>query len=173
MCTRQEVVAATKLGEMGTMVTQTHWRTLATFGQYLLPLMCVAGAGILAWHRQARRKLIADVGQRKAADALDGMSWREFENMLVGEAFRLQGYGILETGGGGADGGVDLVLSKGTEKYLCSMQAVEGFQGRCGRGARTLRRHGGQGRSRRLGSDLGAVHRRCSWLRQRAQSETH
>jgi len=117
----QEVVAATKLGEMGTMVTQTLWKTLATFGQYLLPLICVAGAGISAWRRQARRKLIADVGQSKAADALDGMNWREFE-MLVGEGFRLQGYRVVETGGGGADGGVDLVLSKpgtnGGEKFL-------------------------------------------------------
>src|SRR5574340_1279543 len=72
------------------MVTQTLWKTLATFGQYLLPLICVAGAGISAWRRRARRKLIADVGQNKAADALDGMSWREFE-ILVSEAFRLQG----------------------------------------------------------------------------------
>lgn len=123
----QEVVAATKLGEMGTMVTQTLWKTLATFGQYLLPLICVAGAGISAWRRQARRKLIADVGQSKAADALDGMNWREFE-MLVGEAFRLQGYGVLETGGGGADGGVDLVLSKGTEKYLVQCKQWKAFK---------------------------------------------
>lgn len=123
----QEVVAATKLGEMGTMVTQTLWKTLATFGQYLLPLICVAGAGISAWRRQGRRKLIADVGQSKAADALDGMNWREFE-MLVGEAFRLQGYGVLETGGGGADGGVDLVLSKGTEKYLVQCKQWKAFK---------------------------------------------
>ena len=45
----QEVVASVKPGEMGTMVTQTLWKTLATFGQYLLPLICVAGAGISAW----------------------------------------------------------------------------------------------------------------------------
>ena len=37
------------------------------------------------------------------------MSWREFE-MLVGEAFRVQGYSVVETGGS-ADGGVDVVLS--------------------------------------------------------------
>lgn len=123
----QEVVTAVKPGEMGTMVTQTLWKTLATFGQYLLPLICLAGAGISAWRRQTRRKLIADVGQSKAADALDGMSWREFE-MLVGEAFRLQGYGVLETGGGGADGGVDLVLSKGTEKFLVQCKQWKAFK---------------------------------------------
>lgn len=123
----QEVIAAVKPGEMGTMVAQTLWKTLATFGQYLLPLICVAGAGMSAWRRQARRKLIADVGQSEAADALNGMNWREFE-ILVGEAFRLQGYGVLETGGGGADGGVDLVLSKGTEKYLVQCKQWKAFK---------------------------------------------
>lgn len=123
----QEVVAAVKPGETGAMVTQTLWKTLATLGQYVLPLICLAGAGISAWRRQARRRLIADVSQSNAADALDGMSWREFE-MLVGEAFRLQGYGVLETGGGGADGGVDLVLSKGTEKYLVQCKQWKAFK---------------------------------------------
>lgn len=123
----QEVVVAVKQGEMGAMVTQTLWKTLATFGQYLLPLICAAGAGISAWRRRERRTLIADVGQSKAADALDGMSWREFE-MLVGEAFRLQGYRVVETGGGGADGGVDLVLSKGTEKYLVQCKQWKAFK---------------------------------------------
>ncbi len=123
----QEVVAAVKPGEMGAMVTQTLWKALATFGQYLLPLICLAGAAMSAWRRRERRNFITDVGQSKAADALDGMDWREFE-MLVGEAFRLQGYGVLETGGGGADGGVDLVLSKGTEKYLVQCKQWKAFK---------------------------------------------
>jgi restriction system protein len=42
--------------------------------------------------------------------------------MLVGAAFRLQGYQVAETGGGGADGGVDLALShrwkNGSETWL-------------------------------------------------------
>lgn len=123
----QEVVAATKPGEMGTMVTQTLWKTLATFGQYLLPLICVAGAGISAWRRRERRKFIADVGQSEAVDALGGMNWREFE-MLVGEAFRLQGYQVVETGGGGADGGVDLVLSKRTEKFFVQCKQWKAYK---------------------------------------------
>ena len=59
--------------------------------------------------------------QSKASDALDGMGWREFE-MLVGEGFRLQVYGVVETGGGGPVGGIDLRLSRscknGSEKFL-------------------------------------------------------
>jgi restriction system protein len=123
----QEVVAAVKPSEMGAMVTQTLWKTLATFGQYLLPLICVAGAGMSAWRRRERRKLIADVGQSKAANVLDGMNWREFE-MLVGEAFRLQGYQVVETGGGGPDGGIDLVLSKHTEKFFVQCKQWKAFK---------------------------------------------
>jgi restriction system protein len=49
--------------------------------------------------------------QSDSADALNGMTWQQFEQ-LVGEAFRLQGYTVAEIGGGGADGGVDLVLTQ-------------------------------------------------------------
>jgi restriction system protein len=123
----QEVVVAVKPGEMGTMITQSLWKTLATFGQYLLPLICMTGAGMSAWRRRERRKLITDVGQNKAANVLDGISWREFE-MLVGEAFRLQGYQVVETGRGGPDGGVDLVLSKHTEKFFVQCKQWKAFK---------------------------------------------
>lgn len=97
------------------------WRGLATAGQYLVPIICLAGAGVSAFRRKQRSDLVTDVAQVNAAGALDGMSWREFE-MLVGEGFRLQGYQVAEMGGGGADGGVDLVLTRpgrnGAEKFL-------------------------------------------------------
>ena len=63
----------------------------------------------------------------KGADALNGMSWREFE-LLVGEAFRLQGYTVTELGGAGADGGVDLVLRKGNEKFLVQCKQWKAFK---------------------------------------------
>jgi restriction system protein len=117
----QVVVVPTQIGQMSTMVGQTLWKTFASIGQYLLPLICLAGAGISAWRRQERKKLVVDVAQSQASDALDGMTWREFE-MLVGEGFRLQGYKVVESGGGGPDGGIDLVLTKpgknGGEKFL-------------------------------------------------------
>ena len=81
--------------------------------------------------RRARQNLVTDVARSKATDALDGMSWREFE-MLVGEGFRLQGYQVVETGGGGADGGVDLVLTKtgknGGEKFLVQCKQWRAFK---------------------------------------------
>ena len=112
-----EIVAVAQPGQMGVMVTHSIWKGLATAGQYALPLICLAAAVLSAWRRHERRTLVSDVTQSKAAGALDGMTWREFE-MLVGEAFRLQGYQVTETGGGGADGGIDLALSRGGEKFL-------------------------------------------------------
>ena len=117
----QVVVPTAQPGQVSAMVAQTLWKTLASIGQYVLPALCLAGAGMSAWRRKERKNLVIDVMQCEASDALDGMSWREFE-MLVGEGFRLQGYQVAETGGGGADGGVDLVLRKtgetSGEKFL-------------------------------------------------------
>jgi restriction system protein len=117
----QQVGASAQPGQVGALVTQTLWKTLAGVGQFILPILCLGGAGMSAWRRRVRQNIVTDVAQNKATDALDGMSWCELE-MLVGEGFRLQGYQVVETGGGGADGGVDLVLTKpgknGGEKFL-------------------------------------------------------
>ncbi len=78
-------------------------RAIASGGQYVLPLICVAGAGLSAWRRRERGTLMQNVVQSDSADALNGMSWQQFEQ-LVGEAFRLQGYTVAEAGGGAEDG---------------------------------------------------------------------
>ena len=41
----QAVLASMLPGQMGAILTQTLWKTLATFGQYLLPVICLGGAG--------------------------------------------------------------------------------------------------------------------------------
>ena len=50
-------------------------------------------------------------------ESIRAMSWREFET-LVGEAYRRQGYEVEETGGGGADGGIDLILHGKSQKTI-------------------------------------------------------
>jgi restriction system protein len=114
-------------GQVGELMVRSVGAALAGFGQYVVPLICLSGAGVSAWRRHRRRTLISNTAQAKGADALDGMSWREFE-MLVGEAFRLQGFGVSETGGGGPDGGVDLVLSKGTEKFFVQCKQWKAYK---------------------------------------------
>lgn len=89
----------------------------ASIGRYLVPFICLLGAGMSAWRRAKRRSLVKDVTRNDAVGAVARMSWREFE-MLVGEAFRLDGYRVVETGGAGADGGVDLELHRGSETFL-------------------------------------------------------
>ena len=107
-------------------MVQSFWRGLATAGQYFVPILCLAGAAMSAYRRHQRQALVANAGSGKAADALDGISWQEFE-ILVGEAFRLQGYQVAETGGAGPDGGVDLVLRKGGEKFLVQCKQWKAF----------------------------------------------
>ncbi|ASK98518.1 restriction endonuclease [Xanthomonas campestris pv. merremiae] len=54
---------------------------------------------------------------RTTLESLAAGGWRQFEQ-LVGEAFRRQGYSVEETGLGGADGGIDLMLRKDGRRTL-------------------------------------------------------
>jgi restriction system protein len=123
----QPAAVAAQSGQIGTVMTQSIWRGLATAGQYTLPMIFLVGAGLSAWRQRERSQLVENVTAGKAADVLDGMSWQQFER-LVGEAFRLQGYRVMETGGGGADGGVDLVLNKDGEKHLVQCKQWRAFK---------------------------------------------
>lgn len=123
----QPIATAAQPGQVGAMVTQTIGRTLVSIAQYVLPIICLGGAAMSAWRRRERKQLIGSVARSEVADALDGMSWQQFER-LVGEGFRLQGYGVLETGGGGADGGIDLMLNKDGEKYLVQCKQWRAFR---------------------------------------------
>ena len=114
-------------GQMAGLVVRAFWKGLANIGQYLVPLLCLFGAAASALRRRHRRQLASQVVQSDAATALDGMSWREFE-LLVGEAFRLQGYKVLELGGAGPDGGVDLVLMRGKEKFIVQCKQWKAFR---------------------------------------------
>jgi len=64
-----------------------------------------------AWRKGALLERQKDIGTLRA------IGWQEFEE-LVGEAYRRKGYAVTESGGGGADGGVDLILKKEHEKIL-------------------------------------------------------
>jgi restriction system protein len=120
-------VTAIQPGQVSHLMTQTVIAGLATAGQYIVPLVGLVGAAMSYFRRKQRAALVTDVAQAQSANALDGMSWREFET-LVGEAYRLQGYRVTETGGGGADGGIDLALTKGSEKFLVQCKQWKAYK---------------------------------------------
>ncbi len=111
----------------GAMMQKAVIHGLASVGQYLVPLLCLAAAAMSAWRRKHRQSLLGDVAHAPNADALEGISWREFE-LLVGEAYRQQGYRVTELGGNGADGGVDLVLLKGGEKFFVQCKQWKAYK---------------------------------------------
>lgn len=106
-------------------INTTVIRTLGTYLQYLFPIVFLIGAGVSAYQRRRREQLVADVTGRADASALLRMSWRDFER-LVGELFRRRGYSVQESSSAGPDGGVDLVLSKGTERFLVQCKQWRG-----------------------------------------------
>ncbi len=60
-------------------------------------------------------------------DAIRAMSWREFET-LVAESYRRQGYQAEETGGGGSDGGVDVILRGRGQRILVQCKQWKTFK---------------------------------------------
>ena len=92
----------------------------APLGEIFAPLAYLVLAAFLigAIASATRSFLLARrFDELRGLDHVRRLSWQQFE-MIVGEAFRRQGYSVAETGRGGAVDGIDLVLKKGDEKYF-------------------------------------------------------
>lgn len=85
---------------------------------------CLAAAFVSGVLTLKRKILFASA---KDIDAIRAMSWREFER-LVGEAYRRQGFVVEETGGGGADGGIDLILNGKGQKVIVQCKQWKTFK---------------------------------------------
>ncbi len=84
------------------------------YGLQFLKWACFAASFVVGVKILSRKMTFASA---KDIDAIRAMSWQEFER-LVGEAYRRQGYSVEETGGGGADGGIDLILRSKGQKVI-------------------------------------------------------
>jgi restriction system protein len=95
--------------------------TVSSLFQYIVPLALLIGSAVSFFRRRRRRRrqqeLHRNVAGNPTQDALEKMSWRDFENLAV-ETFRQRGYRVVERGGDGPDGGVDIELYMGQDKYL-------------------------------------------------------
>lgn len=81
---------------------------------WIVLALCWIAALASWWGRRGRRQLL---DTRTGLDSLAALGWRQFE-LLVGEAFRRRGYVVEETGLGGADGGIDLILRRDGRRTL-------------------------------------------------------
>ncbi|MCY3760727.1 MAG: restriction endonuclease [Gemmatimonadetes bacterium] len=69
----------------------------------------------VSWRNGRRKRRLLD--RRDGIASIRALSWREFEE-LVAEAFRREGYRVLENSKAGADGGIDIRLRKDGQLYL-------------------------------------------------------
>lgn len=105
---------AASIDKMSDVVFQQLTITLASIFQYVIPSIFVVGAIVSMIRRRKREKLLQS---QSGIESIRMLSWQEFE-LLVGQAYRLQGYRVEENGGGGADGGIDLTLYKDQQKLI-------------------------------------------------------
>ena len=74
----------------------------------LLISLPFALVSIVAWFKGRQRRQLLE--RQTDIESIRDLSWQDFE-VLVGEAFRRQGYAVEQSGGGGPDGGVDCPAS--------------------------------------------------------------
>jgi len=124
--TMQEPPKAEGLNGLYSAVLPGILRSFAMFGQIILPFVFLFGAVVSAGNRFKRKKLYDDTVNNFSDNALEGMSWQDFE-LLVGEHYRRQGFVVEETSGG-ADGGIDLIATKNGEKYLVQCKQWKAYK---------------------------------------------
>lgn len=92
-------------------------RVLSLFMQFIVPGVFTIGA-FLSFLRQRRQaKIYAGVAAGGDRSALEGISWSDFE-ILTAEVFSRKGFRVERRGGNGPDGGVDLQMWQGADKFL-------------------------------------------------------
>lgn len=98
------------IGGHGGPLAQAFTQGAGAFGMLAWLALAACWLAALVSFLDARRKRRL-LETRTDLESLAATGWRDFEH-LVGEAFRRQGYAVEETGLGGADGGIDLVLRR-------------------------------------------------------------
>lgn len=104
------------------------FRMFATVLQYFVPGAFLLGA-LVSGFKAFRGRMLAKQyvsspapvspfrETQRSSKPTDEMSWQQFE-LLVGHAFRQAGYSVIDGGETGADGGVDVHLSKGNQRFF-------------------------------------------------------
>lgn len=119
----QAMPVATDLYSATNSLPKQFFITFSKFLQYIIPIVFVIGACVSSFKNKHRSKLL---DKQSGIESIRDMSWQDFE-LLVGEAFRRKGFEVRENGGGGADGGIDLVLTKNGKKSIVQCKRWKTF----------------------------------------------
>jgi len=111
-----KIPAPVNVAGLGPVVIRQGIHAFATLLQYVLPAIFMVAAVVSFISRSRSIVLFDDVSSESGVNVAS-LSWREFET-LVGEGFRRRGFEVAERGGAGPDGGVDLGLARGHERFL-------------------------------------------------------
>ena len=106
----------TNPADLGGVVIHQMIHVLAFFSQFVVPPAFVIGATVSYFKRSRSIRLFTET-RTAGAPAVSSLTWQQFES-LVAEGFRQRGFTVTEKGGAAPDGGVDLILTRGTERFL-------------------------------------------------------
>ena len=119
----QALPVATNLHSVSQSLPKVVFISFSKFLQYVVPVIFVIGAFVSTIRTKHRIKLL---DKQSGIESIRDMSWQDFE-LLIGEAFRRKGFEVSENGGGGADGGIDLVLTKNGKKSIVQCKRWKTF----------------------------------------------
>jgi restriction system protein len=99
------MLASSAIGApLGQLIAQFSWVSLV----FLLP------AGFSVYRSSLRSQRLE---RQTSIESIRALPWKQFEDLL-GEAYRRQGYSVIENASLGADGGVDLTIRRDGATYL-------------------------------------------------------
>jgi restriction system protein len=108
--------APVNAADLGPVVIRQGIHSFAVFLQYIFPMIFLAAA-VVSFVRRSRSIVLFDGVRSDLTPNITGLNWQDFET-LVGEGFRHRGFQVAPRGRAGPDGGVDLVLARGRERFL-------------------------------------------------------
>jgi restriction system protein len=112
----ETIITVQSTSGFGGLFARSFYGTFVTFLQFIIPAGLLFAA-LASFLKRSRAHALLIQAQLALEAAISSMSWGQFER-LIGESFRCRGYEVIETAGGGRDGGVDLLLAKDGKSFL-------------------------------------------------------
>lgn len=113
--------------ELDKVVVPQLAKFVSTIFQWLIPSLLLIGSAASAFKRHRRVKLYGEVVAAGSPSSLSRMSWQDFER-LVSDYFQRRGFKVVEFGGHGSDGGIDLIARRGDDEYVIQCKQWKAYR---------------------------------------------